>query len=104
MRGIKMWAIGGLLAGAAVSWGADEPCYGHAYDDRVEGEHFWIEWEPELIEVDQAYVLLDAMEAAWVRFVDDLGWKAPHPSIVVAVEEAPEGGPAGICQTRECDE
>ena len=103
MRVLKGVSVLWCLSVAALSRAAEEPCYGHAYDDRVEGEHFWVEWQPDLIASEDAVVLLDAMEDAWVRFIDEMGWRAPHPSIVVAVEEAPVDGTAGICQTRECD-
>ncbi len=82
---------------------AEEPCQGHAWPDRLEGEHFWIEWEEDLISVSQAQSALDVLEASWEVYSGDLGWAEPPTPIVVEVYEPLVDSAAARCITEECE-
>ncbi|MBT3220386.1 MAG: hypothetical protein HN348_14970, partial [Proteobacteria bacterium] len=91
-----------LLFFAAATFAADEPCYGHQWENRLEGEHFWVEWEEGVIGEPHAELLLEAVESARVTYVEEMGWPAPDPSIVVSVKIGLFGA-AGACLTQTCD-
>lgn len=98
--------VGCLAVGlTCAAWGAEEPCYGFSYDDHVSGEHLSVEWQPEIIDEDEAVVFLDRMEEAYEVYTTDLGWAHPPGDMSVVVEQAAiEGAAYGVAQTRECDD
>jgi hypothetical protein len=90
-----------LLTSLALA--ADEPCTGHVFEDRVSSEHFWVEWEPEILTEDQALAIADYAEQARSVYVDELGWPMTEEAIVYAVRASEGSGIGGLAQTETCD-
>ncbi len=82
---------------------ADEPCTGHVFDQRVDSEHFWVEWEDDLLTVEQGQAIAAYAEQARTVFVDELGWPMTDESIVYAVRASEGSGIGGLAQTETCD-
>jgi hypothetical protein len=91
-----------LIAGALA---AEEPCYGHDWETRIEGEHVWVEWDPDILNEEAAGFLLGFVEDAWDIYQQQ-GWEMPHPSVVVTVlpDSVLSSGSSGACRTHACDE
>lgn len=92
-----------LLFLGAVALAADEPCTGHVFDDRVSSEHFWVEWEPDLLTVAQGEAIAGYAEQAREVYVDVLGWPLTEAPIVYAVRDSEGSGIGGLAQTESCD-
>ncbi len=81
---------------------ADEPCTGHVFDQRVSSEHFWVEWEDDLLSEDQAHSIAGYAEQAREVYLD-LGWPLTDEAIVYAVHPTESSGIGGLAQTENCD-
>jgi len=97
--------IASILVSAAFA--ADEPCYGHTWDDRISGTQFWVEWDPAVIDADKAQVILEAAEHARDTYRDDLQWGFTGDPVVISVL-GPQGGQgfgmAGLTRTHDCED
>lgn len=93
-----------LLALLPTALAADEPCDGHAFDQRVSSENFWVEWEDDTLTEAQAHALAQYAEEARTVFVDELGWPLTDRPIVYAVHPSPTEGFSGLAQTSVCDD
>ncbi|MCP4806939.1 MAG: hypothetical protein GY884_16460, partial [Proteobacteria bacterium] len=83
---------------------ADEPCEGHTFDQRVDSEHFWVEWEGDTLSVEQATAIADYAEDAREVFLE-LGWPLTDEPIVYAVRPTDTTtGIGGLAQTVSCDD
>jgi MYXO-CTERM domain-containing protein len=81
---------------------AEEPCYGHAWDDRVDSDHFWVEWEPDAITEEQAVDIASYAEAARTVYVDELEWQLTERAVLYSVSDTDGPGIGGITQTLPC--
>ncbi|MCO4746363.1 MAG: hypothetical protein KC912_16320 [Proteobacteria bacterium] len=81
----------------------DEPCYGFAYTDaeRLEGENFWVEWDPAIADVDDAQDRLDAAESARTTFID-MGWEFVDDPIAIRILPSDVGFSFGRTETIDC--
>ncbi len=93
-----MWMLSLTVAVAA-----EEPCTGHVFDERVDSEHFWVEWEGDTITEAQGTGIATYAERARGVFVDELGWPLTDEAIVYAVRDAEGSGIGGLAQTESCD-
>ncbi len=89
-----------LLLLAQIAVAADEPCYGHTYDNRLEGDNFWVEWEDSTLNESKAANILDAAERARSVFMA-VGFPFPDESIVIAF--AAETHAAANATTKQCE-
>lgn len=85
---------------SAVAFGADEPCYGHSFDNRVSTDQFWVEWDGTLIDEAKATVIAEAAEHAADTY-RDLGWQFTTEPVVIAVT-AQGSGTSGLTRTSDC--
>jgi hypothetical protein len=88
---------------AASALAAEEPCYGHQWGNRLEGEHFWVEYADGVITEEQAATVLGAAEHARRVYTDELGFRFTDRAVVIGVEPSSPFTPGGQAQTRECD-
>ncbi|MBW1878968.1 MAG: hypothetical protein JRJ84_11440 [Deltaproteobacteria bacterium] len=86
----------------ATASAAEEPCYGHAWDDRVDSDHFWVEWEPDAITEEQAFDIASYAEAARTVYVDEMAWALTERAVVYSVTDTDGPGIGGLAQTRPC--
>jgi hypothetical protein len=90
---------------SSLAWAADEPCYGHTWDDRISGSQFWVEWDPTVIDAEKAQVILDAAEHARDVYKDELQWQFTDDPVVISVIPPQSGGGfAGLTRTQPCDD
>ena len=89
-----------VLLSAAIA--APEPCTGHVFDQRVSSDHFWVEWEGDLLTRDQAEAIAGYAEQAREVYLE-LGWPLTDEAIVYAVLPAEGSGMGGLAQTGTCE-
>lgn len=93
-----MWLT---LLNAALA--AGEPCYGHLFSQRLEGEHYWVEWEPGDLPDDGAQIILDTAEHARSVYLD-MGYLITDEPVVITARPFGDSGIAGLTSTRECEQ
>jgi hypothetical protein len=54
-----------------------DTCWGQQNENRVQGEHFSVEWDGTTISETTANNFLAALETGWTKEIDELGWHAP---------------------------
>lgn len=86
------------------AFAADEPCYGHTYDNRLSGTQFWVEWEDGSLPASGPQVILDAAEHAATVYRDDLGFPITQSPIVIAVSKDSSYGIGGLTRTQGCSD
>lgn len=91
-----IWVVGWALA-------ADEPCYGHAREERLSSDHFWVEWSGSRLREERAEAMLEAAELARTTWLD-LGYGFTDQPIVIEVLDFGDGGSSGLTTTRPCGE
>jgi len=79
---------------------ADPPCTPISSEFYVEGEHFWVQWDEPVADVEEAQQVLEWAEVARSTYLD-LGWPITDETILIRIEESPAGG--GLCTTTEGD-
>ena len=89
-----------LLPVAAFLLAIPEPCYGLEGPSQLEGQHVWVEY-PSGVSETQAMAVMEASDAAWNIFADDLGWPEPPGPISVRADLGNDMA-AGQCITQEC--
>lgn len=85
-----------------VAQAADEPCYGHSFDDRVQSAHFWVEWEEGALTEERAEAVAGFAEEARAVYLD-LGWPLTDQPIVYEVTRIEGGGIGGRATTVSCE-
>lgn len=86
------------------SWAlaADEPCYGHFRANRIDSEHFWVEWEEGAVTDEQAADIAAYAEEARQVFLE-LGWPlTDQPIVYELLDDEGGGGIAGLARTFPC--
>ncbi|MFT4625919.1 MAG: MYXO-CTERM domain-containing protein [Myxococcota bacterium] len=96
-----MTTLSVFLLLAATAGAAEPPCYGFGADNRLEGEHFWIEWGEVGDEATSANMLQWAEEARQF-YIDEMGYAFTDRTILLRIQSSPVNG--GVCQTAECDD
>lgn len=91
-----------ILLMALTALAAEEPCYGHAAGNRVDSEHFWVEWDGDVITQAQAEDIAAYAEQARAVYADELGWPITERAIVYEVIAQGDTGIGGLAQTRFC--
>jgi len=81
---------------------ADVPCYGHTEANRLDTDHFWVEWADGVIDQPAAQVIGDAAEHARVTYLD-MGWPMTDEPVVITVVGGNGGGISGLTETSSCD-
>ena len=78
------------------------PCYGHQEANRLEGDHFWVEWPDGVGDAVEAERVLAAAEHARAVYTEELGWAFTDEPIVLTFT-ATSYGTAGMALTEDCD-
>ncbi len=91
-----------MLWMVAAALGAEEPCYGHVYPNRVDSDHFWVEWEDGVIERSQAQAMAETAERSRAAYLA-LGWPMTDQAVVIGVKKDGDSGMGGIAETSPCD-
>lgn len=91
------------LLASSPAFALDEPCYGFAYPDteRLEGDHFWVEWELNVGTLADAEERLLAAEEARQAYID-LGWDFVDDPITLRILTSDIGGSYGRAETIDC--
>lgn len=92
-----------LVALATSTLAADPPCYGHTHEDRVDSEHFWVEWEPEVLTPEQAEDISEYAEESRDVFLS-MGWPLTDAVTAYSVVSISGTGFGGFAQTLTCDD
>lgn len=92
--------MGFVLLSAALA--AAEPCYGLEGEHRVESEHFWITWDGDVIDEDQAELLAENAELGRETWLA-MGYGFTDEPIRVDVTTLGGDGVSGLTTTRDCD-
>jgi hypothetical protein len=80
---------------------ADEPCYGHTFEQRVSTEHYWVEWDGNVLDETKAMSLAEAAEHAAETY-RDMGWLiTDEPVVIAAIQQG--SGISGLTRTTDCD-
>jgi len=58
----------------------DDTCFGQYGDNRVQGDHFSVEWDGNTVSQATAESFLSALEYSWDVEVEELGWLEPEGS------------------------
>ncbi len=75
-----------LLLWAALAGAADEPCYSHVFDNRLDSEHYWLEWD-DSVDIDaHADDMLQAAEGARAGLIAR-GWPLTERPVIIAIHE-----------------
>jgi len=84
---------------------ATDTCWGSQKSNRIDTEHFSVQWDDGVISETQAQEFADSLEESWDVEIDELGWKKPSRSsqylVLVMVEDS--GGAGAYTTVGECD-
>ncbi len=70
------------LALSSSALAADEPCYGHEFDNRIDSANYWLEWESGTITEAEAGNLINAAESARLYFEQQGYPMSPHAQVI----------------------
>ena len=59
---------------------ATDTCWGSQKDNRIDTEHFSVQWDDGIITESQAQNFADSLEESWEVEINELGWKKPSKS------------------------
>ena len=59
---------------------ATDTCWGSQKDNRIDTEHFSVQWDDGIITETQAQNFADSLEESWEIEINELGWKKPAKS------------------------
>lgn len=90
-----------LIPFAALVLAIPEPCYGLDGPASIEGLHVWVEY-PNGVSEAQAMRVLEAADAAWEIYAQELGWAEPPEPIAVQIDPLNDTA-SGQCITTDCD-
>ena len=76
------------------------PCAPIESANFLEGDHFWIEWDPAVCDTEAAQQILDWSEEARTIYMDELGYAFTDQTILIRVEDF--GGVGGLATTVAC--
>ena len=76
---------------------ASDTCWESRKENRLDTEHFSIQWDGDVISDDAAQAFADSLEESWEIEIDELGWRKPSGSdrYLMRVEVERMGGGAG---------
>lgn len=82
---------------------AADPCYAFAHENRLETDHFWVEWDAGLISQREAESVAEWAEKARQDYID-LGWPMTDDpvSIVVSTPLLGADSSSGLTRTQPC--
>jgi len=70
----------GQPAGPPPPTPASDTCWESTKDNRIDTEHFSVQWDDGIIDEEDAQDFADSLEESWEIEVGDLGWKQPNGS------------------------
>jgi len=88
-----------MLLFLALNAAAAPPCNPINSDLFIRGEHFWVRWDAEVGDEEEAEQVLQWAEEARESYID-LGWPITDQTIIIGIEQSPQAG--GLCSTAEC--
>lgn len=90
-----------LLSLIATALAATDPCYGHGASERADSEHFWVEWSPGTVEVDEAQAILKAAERGRETWLA-MGYGFTDEAVRIDLVYLDTGGVSGLTTTQTC--